>query len=74
MELTRTNTTHAMTTSKYYLVKVRYVWVGSEPVTAMNAFLYDKTGSEPYTSKNTVKTDSWAIRVTDYYNTSCCWF
>jgi hypothetical protein len=61
----RTNASYSMTTSKYYLVKLYYDWVGSDPVTAMNAFLFDRTGSEPYTSKNTVQSDSWEIRVQD---------
>lgn len=61
----RTSLSYNMTTGKYYLVKLYYDWVGSDPVTAMNAFLFDKTGSEPYTSKNTIKSDSWEIRVQD---------
>lgn len=61
----RTAASYGMTTNKYYLVKIHYDWVGSEPCTAMNAFLFDKTGSDPYSSRNTVKSDSYEIQVVD---------
>ncbi|HNW88098.1 MAG TPA: hypothetical protein PKN48_00415 [Bacteroidales bacterium] len=61
----RVDPIYNMSTSKYYLVKLIYSEVGSEPVTTMNAFLFDKTGSEPYTDKMTKKTDSVSVGVLD---------
>lgn len=61
----RVDPIYNMSTSRYYLVKLVYSEVGSDPVTTMNAFLFDKTGSEPYTDKMTKKTDSVSVGVLD---------
>ncbi len=50
---------------KYYLVSLVYTEAGAVPITAQTAFVYDKTGGTPYSTKDTEYTDSYTITLTD---------
>jgi len=54
-----------MDTDSYHLVKITYDSIGSVPKAAMNAFLFDQTGSTPQTTKNTVFTDSYTVSIVE---------
>jgi hypothetical protein len=44
----------------HYLFKISYEMSSSEPVTVMTGFLYDATGAEDYSTRNTKLSDGYA--------------
>jgi hypothetical protein len=68
-EKIKISTTHTETTSDngdvYYSVKLQYSELGSVPVPTMTSFVYDKTGTEPYSTRNSEFTDNYTVVLTD---------
>jgi len=58
-------TTYTLGTGKYYLIKVSYEWVGSDAVTAQNAFMYNSAGTTPYSTQYTTRSDSYLIELVE---------
>jgi hypothetical protein len=56
--------------SAYYLIKANFQEIGGESITAMNAFLYDSTGTSAYSTKYTRFSDSFSITQTQIFESS----
>lgn len=62
---THTETLPADAGDIYWSVKLQYTELGSVPVATMNSFVYDKTGTSPYATRNSEFTDNYVVVLTN---------